>query len=179
MKAAFKTIADRINNQVSEVQHLDLWNNQIESLEEEKPFDYPAVFLEFEIPDFTNVSRSSQQAEGAIIRLYVADWKYEDSYEGSPNQAGFLAYFDLLDKLHAALHGWSDPDGTFSALQRRSINPDNNHGGVVVYTIDFETTLFDAGADETLGYQQVNPGLGVNNGINRGSGPGTPFIVNP
>lgn len=109
--------------------------------------------------------------------MYVADWKFSDSYEGSTNQADFLAYFDLLDKVHAALHGWSGPNGCFSTLRRLNLTPDVNHDGIVNYILDYTTTIFDATADETTDYDPVNPDLEVNRGFNKPSQGSSPYVL--
>lgn len=179
MKDVFQSLVTRLQNEVTEIAHFDLYNSQLENLDEEKVIDYPAVFFEIEVAEFENIAKGSQQATDSLIRVYVVDWKYEDSYAGSNNQTGFLNYFDLLDKVHAALHNWNDPNGAFSTLRRQSLTPDNNHGGLISYIMDYNTTLYDDVADDRQTQQKLNtqPDLDVTQSYSKPNKPGTNYQI--
>lgn len=55
---------------VPAVRTYDLWNEQVDFIEEEEPFDMPAVFLEFMPYKWTTLSGAVQQA-AVTVRLHV------------------------------------------------------------------------------------------------------------
>ena len=46
-KQIYNTLADTLTT-VADIAHVGLWNNQLQYITEEQPFDTPAVFIEFE-----------------------------------------------------------------------------------------------------------------------------------
>lgn len=40
------------------IRHIDLWNEQVEFIEQEEPFDTPAVFIEFLVRAVAHVKRN-------------------------------------------------------------------------------------------------------------------------
>jgi hypothetical protein len=177
MKQVINALYQRITNQMSQIAYVDLWNNQLETLQEEVPIAFPAIFIELEIAEFSNIAKGVQQAEDSLIRFYLADWKYEESYEGSPDQAEFLNYFDLIDQLQLTMNNWSDPNNAFSTLSRTSLTPDNNHQGVITYIIDYKTTIYDDAADDLQGTQQVQATQQINQGSGTGPSRSSRFIL--
>lgn len=79
---------------IDEVKHVDLWNLQTDFLEEETPFEMPAVFIELGDIEW-NVMKSSFRGWGEI-RLHTAiQWS-----ESAPIEA-----WRLTDKIWRAIVG--------------------------------------------------------------------------
>ena len=43
------------------IKHFDLWNRQVEFIEEETPFECPAVFVEFDRLDWRTIGNRHQE----------------------------------------------------------------------------------------------------------------------
>jgi len=73
IKNRLKTITDSTGNQL--FQHFDLWNRQVEFIEQETPFTCPAVFVEFMPHTWRTLGNRVQDAESfgtlTSITLYL------------------------------------------------------------------------------------------------------------
>lgn len=86
-----KQLTDRDGKPV--IRTFDLWNEQISFLEQEEPFDAPAVFIEFRPVKWTG---GGTQTADVTLRLHiVTPWK-GSSREGGGFQQQALERFDLL-----------------------------------------------------------------------------------
>ncbi len=103
-KQIYKAICDRISQQVSEVKHIDLWNNNISVLSGGAVWPRPAVFVEFETIEWRQQQNRVRMADIAVRLHIVTD---AVSYNGStdPKQDTALAFLDLLNKVNAAMQG--------------------------------------------------------------------------
>lgn len=103
-KQIYKAICDRISQQVPEVKHIDLWNNNIAVLSGGAVWPRPAVFIEFETIEWRQQQNRARMADIAVRLHIVTD---AVSYNGStdPKQDTALAFLDLLNKVNAAMQG--------------------------------------------------------------------------
>lgn len=103
-KQIYKAICERISQQVSEVKHLDLWNNNIAVLSGGAVWPRPAVFVEFETIEWRQQQNRARMADIAVLLHIVTD---AVSYNGNtdPKQDTALAFLDLLNKVNAAMQG--------------------------------------------------------------------------
>ena len=84
------------------IKHIDLWNHNVEFIEQESAWDRPAVFIEFEpIQWITIVPGIEYRAEGRVRLHIVTDWStaVEDGTDGAGK------FFELPDKIHDVLAG--------------------------------------------------------------------------
>lgn len=112
----YKEIMEKLKT-VAEVKHVDLWNEQTDFLEQEAPFEMPAVFVE--IGDISwNVMKDSFRGSGEI-RLHTAiPWSTDAPVEA----------WQLTDKLWQTLthiHG-----ETFGGYYPSMTLPNRSHGEV-------------------------------------------------
>lgn len=85
------------------IRHIDLWNHNVEFIEQEEHWERPAVFVEFSpIAWHSLVPGGSYRAEPLVHLHVVTDWQGSCS-AGSELQASSLEVFDLLDTIHKAL----------------------------------------------------------------------------
>lgn len=77
---------------IEEIKHIDLWNNNIDFLEEEEPWPRPAVFIQF-MPIKWSVLKDSFRGFGELRIHTVVDWG-----ENAPIEA-----WQLTDKIWKAL----------------------------------------------------------------------------
>lgn len=103
-KQIYKAICERISQQVPEVKHIDLWNNNIAVLSGGAVWPRPAVFIEFETIEWRQQQNRVRMADIAVRLHIVTD---AVSYNGStdPKQDTALAFLDLLNKVNAAMQG--------------------------------------------------------------------------
>ena len=103
-KQIYKAICERISQQVPEVKHIDLWNNNIAVLSGGAVWPRPAVFVEFETIEWRQQQNRARMADIAVRLHIVTD---AVSYNGStdPKQDTSLAFLDLLNKVNAAMQG--------------------------------------------------------------------------
>lgn len=114
------------------VKTYDLWNEQVDFIEEEEPFARPAVFLEFMPYKWQMLSAATQTATVPIRLHVVTDWK-GSSKKGSRYQEQTLRRFDLLDKLSGHLHNFLGNDGKvfFDMFRRTASDTNHNHAEVI------------------------------------------------
>lgn len=100
--AALAAITDADGNPV--VRHIDLWNHNVEFIEQEESWQRPAVFIEFHPIQWQQIKPGDQYHTDARFSLHVVtDWKGQTT-PGSPHRDENLEAFALLDRIHAALH---------------------------------------------------------------------------
>lgn len=121
-----KTITDALNQPI--IEHFDLWNNNVEFIEQETAFNCPAVFIEFAPISWKNVSMQVQEAD-VIIRLHVVTRWENISADGSASQAQALELFDLLVSIKEALTGLRGIG--FSGFKRIASDTNHNHEEIV------------------------------------------------
>ena len=111
------------------IRHIDLWNHNVEFIEQEEAWGRPAVFVEFAGIDWRSFSTCGDYCTEGLLRLHVVtDWCGSVS-EGSVLQDEGLELFDLLDAIHACLLGLEGRD--FHSLDLVRSETNHNHEDVV------------------------------------------------
>ncbi|MBR8726474.1 hypothetical protein [Bacteroides pyogenes] len=103
-KQLFLAVTQRLKSRVPQLAHFDLWNQNVEFIEQEAVFAMPAVFMEFKPIHWETLNGGIQQADIVFCLHVVTQWVHP-SLDGSPYQEDSLQIFDLLDDIAAALHG--------------------------------------------------------------------------
>ena len=111
---------------VPAVRTYDLWNEQVEFIEQEEPFDTPAVFIEFRPVQWRTLGGITQQADVPFRLHVVTKWK-GSARDGSVFQEESLARFDLLDKIDAHLFNLCMTIGKESVCMTRRTGSSTNH----------------------------------------------------
>lgn len=114
------------------VKTYDLWNEQVDFIEEEEPFARPAVFLEFMPYKWQMLSAATQTATVPIRLHIVTDWK-GSSRKGSKYQQQTLERFILLEKISRHLHNFLGNDGSvfFDMFRRTASDTNHNHSELI------------------------------------------------
>ncbi len=85
------------------IKHIDLWNHNVEFIEQEENWARPAVFVEFRPIRWTAVVNGVEyRAEPEVNLHIVTDWGGSVS-AGSELREDALSVFDLPDLIHAKL----------------------------------------------------------------------------
>ena len=111
---------------VSDIRHIDLWNRQVEFLEEESPFEMPAVFVEFGQIDWTQLKGGTLcwEGVGTVLLHIVTPWAGSAS-PGSPEMAANLSCWDLSQTIQDKLEGLNGEHFCRLALSQTMTNHDH------------------------------------------------------
>ncbi|MFV0507259.1 MAG: hypothetical protein ACK5L5_11275 [Bacteroidales bacterium] len=102
----YKELAERIKEQIPEVEWIDLWHEQVSYLTEELPFPTPAVFIAFNTNECSDIGLLIQNCD-IQVDFYLFYETFSDTYMNSYNKDRALSFLDLLDRLHLCFHGVS------------------------------------------------------------------------
>lgn len=109
-----------INLKVPEVQHVDLYNENVEYVDEESPWERPAVFIEFGDIEWRPLtgSKLSQRGEGDVRLHIVTDWA----------EGGFEAAYHLTNKVLNVLVGTGADTEVYTAYCPHTTMTCRSHG---------------------------------------------------
>ena len=135
-----KAYTDAEGNQV--FKHFDLWNEQVEFIEDEAPFETPAVFIEFRSINWGDTMQNVQRGTIPMRLHIVTEWKGATN-DGSIYQERALKRLDLVDGLASHLYNWSyNEEGTnVQRVQRSTSYTNHNHGELVEDIEDYTFTV--------------------------------------
>ena len=104
------------------IKHIDLWNRNVEFIEQEDAWDRPAVFIEFSPVRWRGIVPAVEyRAEPQIILHIVTDWA--ESAEGS------IDMLDLPDHIHDAIAGLEG--ASFREVSLSESQTNHNHEDIV------------------------------------------------
>lgn len=102
-----------------EIGYIDMWNRNVEFIEQEPGWSRPAVFIEFEPVPWVSIVPGIQYRAEAKVRLHiVTDWDGQDT-----------DVFELPEKIHRALAGLEGDSFTDFTLSESHTN--HNHEEIV------------------------------------------------
>lgn len=121
-----------------EVKHFDLWNEQVEFIEQEEPFGIPAVFVEFRPVRWATLGGMVQQADVDIRLHIVTRWK-GSAKDGSLFLTDALERFDLLNRIDRCLFNLQEAEGgtSFCMFRRTGSSTNHNHDELVEDIADY------------------------------------------
>ena len=112
------------------IKHVDLWNRNVEFIEQESGWPRPAVFIEFGDISWKVLSGHEDYVAKGYVHLHVVtDWVGGTSSADDFRDENLRA-FDLLDSIHASLKDLSLA-GVFSHIDLESSRTDHNHEGLL------------------------------------------------
>lgn len=108
------------------IKHIDLWNQNVEFIEQESAWERPAVFVEFEPVRWNSIVPGTEYRAEARVRLHiVTDWT-SAVVDGSDGSGEF---FELPDKIHDVLAGLEGKGFMDFTLEESVTN--HNHEDIV------------------------------------------------
>jgi hypothetical protein len=114
---------------INSIKHVALWNNQLERENEENPFLFPAIFIEFLPSNYRDKGKlASSQEYDLTVRLHICFESYLDED---------TSILTLTDNVWNAVH--SKQYGTYGKLLRRNEEQNFDHPNVQVYVQDYAT----------------------------------------
>ncbi len=113
----YEKILARLKERVPEINHIDLWNENVDYVEQETAWSRPAAFVEFGTIAWQPLTgRPAYKGTGKVLVHVVTDWDPED-------EPG--AGLQLSDKVAKALAGLSGD--YFGALEMSATYTNHNH----------------------------------------------------
>ena len=106
------------------IKHFDLWNQQTDFLEQETPFNTPAVFIEFGEANWHQLGNRISDAD-LTVRLHIITRDFMQTADYSPLEMDALSYLDLIDIICSKMQGFA-PAHCNRMMRTRSI-PNHNH----------------------------------------------------
>jgi len=91
--------ATTLDNKKSSIKHFDIWNNNLQYIEETPPFDCPAVFLQFQPITWEARSKGVRGADVSVT-LHVVTANRAPSAKELNHETKALEFFDLLDAIN-------------------------------------------------------------------------------
>jgi hypothetical protein len=140
-------------------QHFDLWNKQVEFIEQESPFGCPAVFVEFLPLEWGTLGHRVQDAR-LVTRLHIVTEWYAGTADYSPTESQALDFLDIADRVVAAMQGFQT-DFVNSWMRSASIT-NHDHERYVDNVEEYVCNVRDLSAVRT-DYVAVTPQLTINN----------------
>jgi hypothetical protein len=137
IREQLKTIKDENNEQL--FKHVDMFNRQLEFAGQENSFYLPAIFVEFGEMNWRTLGNRIQECE-FYIRLHVlTEW-----IAGNANEGDAMDAFDAIDKVVAAMQGFSTQ--YMSGWMRKTSITDHDHGEIVENIEEYVCNLRDFSA---------------------------------
>lgn len=138
------------------VNHVCLWNDQLNNLEEEVPFMRPAVFVEFGVIQWTEIGK--RQKKGILpLTIHLVT----DCYDTLADDNDALKALEFLSEASDHFDGKAFPNCT--VLSPDTSAPDNNHGNLIHQQLSYTTEITSCIKDKRT-YTEVTPGLKVTGG---------------
>lgn len=100
----YKAIADRVAVAKLGFHYISLWNMNTDQLRQQKAFRMPAMFVEFETIQWTQLSQGGRSAE-VRVRLHIVTDTLATPEVGGKYQDKALAHLDFLERVGAAMQG--------------------------------------------------------------------------
>jgi hypothetical protein len=126
--------------EVPEVEHIDLWHEQVSFLDEEHPFPSPAIFIEFNTLGVEDDGALTQRFR-TQIDLHVFYETFADTYTGAVMQESAINFLSMLTLYGMMFHGRNGEH--FGTMQRTGFTREDSGGAGNLYRISFECEIVD------------------------------------
>lgn len=126
------------------IRHFDLWNQNVMFIEEDTPWERPAVFVEFGAINWETLKGPTivQRGTGTVTLHIVTDWKGPTEY-GSPEMSEVLRLNDMISDIDRAVCHLRGE--TFRNIALMESHPNHNHEDIIetveVFRVNFERKL--------------------------------------
>jgi len=160
---AYKELCLIIKQQHPNIQHIDLYHDQLQFEGQDDPLPERRVFFDFNAPQIDSIGIRAQDMNMLIGVVYAFD-TLSDTFEGSDNQAVALEFGSDIRKLHAILQAKSGKN--FSALNRVAMTREPAADGIIAYRQTYTCIIRDYSPvekTETIDLETQNVGVEIQN----------------
>lgn len=140
---ALKNIVNDNNEQI--FKHFDIWNRNVEFLEQDQPFACPACFVEFTPIKWQSLGNKVQEAPVSIRLHIVSEW-FSQTADNSPVKEQALEYLELPSQAMAVLHCKNISGINTSAWMRIGSIINHNHERYVDSVEEYVFTVRETAA---------------------------------
>lgn len=123
---------------------VDLWNNQLNNEDQEKPFRFPALFIEFTDVEYRSEAYGIQKADINFTVHCAFSQLVKD-----------MDLLDVVESVAVALHNHSGE--YFSDITRVRVIQDDDHDRVSDWQIEFTCTMTDCSTAKVNKLVQTTP----------------------
>ena len=137
-----KNIFLAIQNHLSELQSINYIDQDWGQLQyEQPPVQWPAVLLDVEQVNYTQMGHGDQRAEADIsITLANINLQRSSAAVAAAKRSNAYTTIDILDEIHQQLQLFSG-SGQFTPLMRVQLRKDFNNDNYEVYTMIYRTSF--------------------------------------
>jgi hypothetical protein len=118
-KELYNAITAKLNAEVPEVGHIDLWNHNVEFIEQEESWERPAVFVEIGTISWSPFHGKGLRGKGQVRIHVVTDWL----------EGGQYAAWSISDKIRQALTGLCGD--SFNGMELVTTDTNHNHEDIL------------------------------------------------
>ena len=135
---------------IPEIKHIDLWNQNVDFIEQESPWPRPAVFIEFAPTTWSPLAGPflRWRGSGQINLHIVTDWSGQ-AEPGTEEMESNLIGWALAEKIQKAMEGLRGKG--FDSVTISSTVTNHNHEDIVdnveVYSFRAERQIYSGDAD--------------------------------
>ncbi len=137
----YKEIANHLREKVPALKTIDADKGQLANPEKAFPIDYPAVLIDLDSVDWSDLGKMVQKGKSKIA-VTVAVLPTKHSHQTSPTLDDFVIEMDVINEVYAALNG-------FMGLARGKTYRQKRWDTIQAYTHLFNNTLTDRSAKKT------------------------------
>lgn len=158
MKTFYIALKAKLTTALPQIAHCSKWNNQIQNIEDEIPFNRPALFIEIESVSWDKYSKTSKTGIVTLVLHVISD-----CYDTHADDADAMDALDLTDEVTQIM----ETTKLSNCTPFININTflDNDHGNLIAHSIMFNTEYTKCVGD-SKNYQEVTPQLAIINEIN-------------
>lgn len=121
---ALKKITNNNDEQI--LKHFDIWNRNVEFVEQDQPFVCPACFVEFLPIKWDSIGTKIQEATVSVRLHIVTEW-FSQTADNSPVKEAALEYLELPSQIMSILHCNTLEEINTSAWMRTNSTINHNH----------------------------------------------------
>ncbi len=143
-KQLYMAIANHIKAKVPAIKYIALWNEHLAEIQAGTAWPTPSLFIEFEQYQVRQLANHACQAHVGIRLHVITRTVVTPAGACDQAQAVALAYFDLLDAVHAAMATLTGQ--TFTTFQLTDCLTNHNHAELIESVERYVTRAVDYSA---------------------------------
>ena len=142
-KQIFQAICTRLTDRVPDIQFIDLWNNNVATLNGGAVWPMPAVFVEFEEIEWRQQNNGARRSDIAV-RLHIVTRAVATHGYTDQKMPDALAFLDLIERINTAMQGLRGDN--FSGFQLTTSATNHDHAELMESVERYVTSAQDTSA---------------------------------
>lgn len=146
-------LANKIKTNLTQIQWVDIWHEQVSYLTDELPFPTPSVFIAFNMLSADDKGMKGQLCN-TQVDFYLFYETFSDSYIGSVNQDSALDFMKQLTEIHKLFHATGGDN--YWEMRRVDMKREDSGGAGNLYRISFQCMVDDMSATHDFNEETVD-----------------------